>query len=117
MNRQVVSDYRLAASFRERLFGLLGRSELPQGQGLWLQPCAAVHTVGMRFAIDLVFLDRDARIIRIDHNVAPGRVRVCWAANSVLELSAGRAHEIALARGQHLSRPVAQGSRVLDDEE
>lgn len=108
MSQAPLPDYRLASGFRERLLGLLGCSHLPRGQGLWLHPCAAVHTVGMRFAIDLVFLDRNDRVIRIDRGVAAGRIRICWRANSVLEVSAGWAEETGLAGGQRLTRPAAR---------
>src|SRR5580658_6350501 len=48
-----------------RMKGLLGRDGLAPGEGLWIKPCEAVHTFGMRFAIDLVYLDRKKRIRKV----------------------------------------------------
>ncbi len=79
----------LAACFRQRLLGLLGRPPLLRHQALWLLPCKAIHTVGMRYSIDVVFLDRQWRIVRIESYVAPGRALVCFKAHSVVEFSAG----------------------------
>lgn len=73
-----------------RLRGLLGRRNLHQGEGLLLRPCNGVHTMFMRFAIDVAFLDRVGRLVRTCHSVAPFRV-VPWVrgATQALELPAG----------------------------
>ena len=80
-----------ASSFVDRLRGLLGRSSLGPGAALLIDRCGAVHTVGMRFAIDAVFVDRAFRVVRICRNVRPGRLMVCggWRAARVLESEAG----------------------------
>lgn len=77
-----------ARSVFARMKGLLGRSGLPVGEGLWIRPCSAIHTLGMRFAISVVFLDRALRVVRIVENVPPGRFWVGGGrgAQSVLEL-------------------------------
>lgn len=85
-----------------RARGLLGRPPLAHGEGMWLLPCRAVHTLGMRHALDLVFLDRDGRICRCVRGLRPGRVAGCWAARSVLELAAGGIDELGLRPGIHL---------------
>ena len=69
--------------------GLLGRHQLSLGEGLWIVPCEAVHTFGMQFPIDLLYMDRGHRIIQISSDVPPWRVSVCLSAHSVLELAAG----------------------------
>ena len=69
--------------------GLLGRQSLGQGEGLWIVPCEAVHTFGMRFAIDLVFLDRRNIVRKVRSSVPPWRMSGCLRARSVLELAAG----------------------------
>lgn len=69
--------------------GLLGRDGLALGEGLWIVPCEAVHTFGMRFGLDLIFLDRRRRIVKIRRNVQAGRIAVCLRAHSTLELPAG----------------------------
>jgi uncharacterized membrane protein (UPF0127 family) len=73
----------------KRRKGLLGRDGLSAEEGLWIFPCEAVHTVGMRFAIDLVYLDRNHRVKKICSNVPPFRLSACLSAHSVVELAAG----------------------------
>jgi uncharacterized membrane protein (UPF0127 family) len=73
--------------------GLLGRSGLREGEGLVLAPCSSVHTAFMRFPLDLIFLDRGGRVLRVAAGVAPWRIRLHWRAFAVVELAAG-----ALAR-------------------
>jgi uncharacterized protein len=72
-----------------RLRGLIGRRSWPVGVALEIPRCRSVHTFGMRFALDLVWLDGDRRVVRIDRAVRPCRVRSCRRAKSVLELRAG----------------------------
>jgi uncharacterized membrane protein (UPF0127 family) len=69
--------------------GLLGRDELAQNEGIWIVPCEAVHTFGMRFPIDVVYLNRKRRVVKIRLNVLPGRISACLSAQSVLELPSG----------------------------
>ena len=59
----------------ERMRGLLGRDGLPPGEFMLLDPGGSIHTFGMRFAIDVLFLDRDNRVVRVAPDVAPGRMR------------------------------------------
>jgi len=80
---------RRADTFRARAKGLLGASFLDDAQALWLAPCRAVHTFGMRFAIDVVFLDGRGKVLRIVPNLLPYRLAWCLRAASVLELAAG----------------------------
>ena len=68
-----------------RLTGLVGRRSLPPGVALEIPRCRSVHTFGMRFALDLAWLDGERRVVRIDRAVAPWRVRSCRQARSVLE--------------------------------
>jgi len=69
--------------------GLLGRNRLEAEEGLWIYPCEAVHTVGMRFPIDLIYLDRDKRVRKTRSNVPPLRLSACFSAHSVIELASG----------------------------
>lgn len=69
--------------------GLLGRTGLEPGQGLWIVPCEAVHTFGMKFAIDLVYLDRRRRVLKARSRVGPARISACLRAHSILELPPG----------------------------
>ncbi len=73
----------------KRRKGLLGREMLSAGEGLWIVPCEAVHTFGMQFPIDLVYLDREKRVKKVRNDVPPWRISACLSAHSVLELSSG----------------------------
>jgi hypothetical protein len=69
--------------------GLLGRSGLPAGEGLWIVPCESVHTFGMKFPIDLVYLDRKKKVKKVRSDVPAWRLSACLSAHSVLELASG----------------------------
>lgn len=91
----------------ERMRGLLGVASLPDHEGLLLPRCRHVHTVGMRMALDLVFLAADLRILAIQAHVPPGRwccagPRDTWA---TLELAAGVAERLGLRPGALDKRP------------
>ena len=78
-----------AGTSSERTTGLLRRTGLENGEGLWIIPCEAVHTFFMTFALDLVYIDRKHRIRKVVRNVAPWRVSACLSARSIIELPAG----------------------------
>jgi uncharacterized membrane protein (UPF0127 family) len=85
-----------------RLKGLLGRKELPAGEGVLLRPTSAVHTSFMRFPIDAVFLDRDLGVVDVVDRLRPWRAAVRRRARSVLELAAGQAEQRSVAPGDRL---------------
>ncbi|HEX5147148.1 MAG TPA: DUF192 domain-containing protein [Conexibacter sp.] len=87
-NAPAGSDVRLAAGPLARLLGLAGLRALPSGAGLLLPGTRSIHTCGMRFALDLLWLDRRGRVVRVDRGVRPWRVRGCRGARAVLELPA-----------------------------
>lgn len=93
----------LADSFLTRLRGLLGRRELPPDEGLLINPCSSIHTWFMRFPIDVVFLDRDLRVVRLAADVRPWRLRWGRGARQVLELAAGEAAERRIEVGDRLT--------------
>jgi hypothetical protein len=82
----------------ERMRGLLGRSEPGPDEGMWLQDCRVVHTIGMRFPIDLAYVDGAGRIRKLVHGLRPWRVSACLTARSVIELKSGAANSLGLAR-------------------
>ena len=86
----------------KRRKGLLGREMLSRGEGLWIVPCEAVHTFGMRFPIDLVYLDRDKRVKKIRNNMPPRRISACLSAHSVLELASGSVRRTQTKPGDRL---------------
>ena len=81
----------LAETALTRMKGLLGRRELPSGEGILLKPAASVHMAFMRFPIDAVFLDRDLVVVRVARDLRPWRVASRRGARAVLELAAGTA--------------------------
>lgn len=94
----------------ERMRGLLGRDRLDDDEALWIAPCNAVHTFGMRMAIDIVLLARDGAVLAVHGDVRPGRFRMHWRARTVVELAAGRAAALGLRAGQHLRFADARGT-------
>ncbi len=83
----LASRVEIADSFFARLVGLLGRRSLAPGGGVLLIPCNSVHTIGMRFPVDIVLLSRSATIVGLQRSVAP--YSIVWpnrGARSVLEL-------------------------------
>ena len=85
-----------------RLKGLLGRSELPRGEGLLLRPASAVHTWFMRFPIDAVFVDRDLVVVGVAAELRPWRAAGRRGARAVLELPAGEAERRGIEPGDAL---------------
>ena len=94
----------LAETPLARLRGLLGRSDLPAGEGLLLRPAGSIHTAFMRFPIDAVFLDRSDRVLKVAHELAPWRMAGCRGARAVLELAAGEASSRGLHAGVSLTQ-------------
>jgi uncharacterized membrane protein (UPF0127 family) len=87
--KHLATHLEVADNTYTRRKGLLGREGLAPGSGLWIYPCESVHTFSMRFAIDLVYLDRDCVVKKVRSAVRPGRLSACLAARSVIELPAG----------------------------
>jgi uncharacterized protein len=78
-----------ARDARSRLLGLAGLAALPAEVALHLPRCRSVHTFGMRFALDLAWLDDLGMVVRLDRAVPPCRIRACRRARSVLEGAEG----------------------------
>lgn len=88
-NIVLASSLDVACTAKTRRNGLLGRDSLYPGEGLWIVPCESVHTFFMRFAIDLIYLDREKRVKKLVHSLVPSRISACLSAHSVLELPPG----------------------------
>jgi len=86
-----------------RMRGLLGRSDLPPDEGVLLRPASSIHTYGMRFSIDALFLDSEMRVVDIRSEVGPWRVASKRGAQAILELRAGEARKREVGVGDVLS--------------
>ena len=104
LTRQTVLADRLEVADHgaNRMKGLLGRDGLSPGEGLWIKPCEAVHTFCMRFAIDLVYVDRKNRIRKVRSGVRPWRMSACLTAHSVIELPSGTVQATQTQAGDRL---------------
>ncbi len=88
--KELSSDVKVASSLLERMKGLLGRNCLKDGESLWIKPCNSVHTIGMRFPIDVIFLDKKNRVVAIRKNLPKNRITpIYFKAASVLETASG----------------------------
>jgi uncharacterized membrane protein (UPF0127 family) len=85
----------LARGYGERRRGLARMDPMPADHALRIPRTNSVHTFGMRFALDLVWLGRDGRVVRIDHAVPSGRVKLCLRARCVVETRAGHGDRFA----------------------
>jgi uncharacterized membrane protein (UPF0127 family) len=87
----VIGDaIREADTFLKRLRGLLGTNGLAPGEGLWVTPCSSIHSFGMRFVFDALFLGPDLKVVRKYEGFRRNRISgVFWNARGVLELPAG----------------------------
>jgi len=88
----LATDLVLADTHWSRLRGLMATepASFPQGRGLWIVPCRGVHTFGMRFAIDVVYLNTEQKVVYVQENLRPWRMApIRFAAASVVELPPG----------------------------
>jgi hypothetical protein len=92
-----------ASTGKARRRGLSRLDSLPPDHALRIRT-VSVHTFGMRFGLDLIWLDKQGRVVRVDRDVPPKRARACWRARSVVETLAG--HADAFLSGDRLSDEV-----------
>ena len=86
----ILTNGLVAETWWQRFRGLMGRGRLGPGEGLAIPQCPSIHTSWMRFPIDVMFLDRENRVVRVFENVKPFRVRLGGkAAESVVEAASG----------------------------
>ena len=93
---------RTAAQWPSRVLGLLATRELKDPCGLWVKPCRAIHTFGLGYAIDVIFLRADGVVTKVVSGLKPWRVTGCRDARTVLELRAGLARRLNIAPGMAL---------------
>jgi uncharacterized membrane protein (UPF0127 family) len=109
--RPIAGRLLAAQTWLERGLGLLARPPLGPGEALWIVPCGSIHTWGMRHALDVLYLDREFRVLRVQRELAPWRIG--WAprgTRSVVELPGGAGG--AVREGDLLAvRPASSGAR------
>ncbi|HLX42844.1 MAG TPA: DUF192 domain-containing protein [Bryobacteraceae bacterium] len=100
---QVLADRAdIADTSAKRRTGLLKHTGLEPGEGLWIAPCEGVHTFGMKFAIDVLFLNKKKKILKVRPNMVRRRMALSLRAHSVLELPAGTIEATGTAKGDQL---------------
>lgn len=93
----------LAETAATRTRGLLGRDGLPEGGGLIIDPCNAIHTFFMRFTIDVLFVTADGQVVRVLEQLVPWRLtRMYFRARKVVELPAGTLQRVPCQPGDQL---------------
>ena len=92
-----------------RMRGLLGRSGLEEGEGLLIRPTNSVHMFFMRFAIDVVFLDRELVVRKIVETLRPWRMAACRGSRAAVELPAGTAGRRGITVGERLTLEPSGG--------
>jgi len=97
----IASSVEIADTRAKRRRGLLGRDRLEPGAALVLTPCFMIHTLSMRFPIDVSFLDGNGVVVKVVEGMEPGRIAIARA-RAVVELAAGTVAERAVAVGDRL---------------
>jgi uncharacterized protein len=87
----------VAGNRRSRMLGLARLEHLPADHAMLFERCRSIHTAGMRFALDLLWLDRQGGLVRLDRAVQPRRIRTCLRATAVVEANAGQGERFAAA--------------------
>jgi uncharacterized protein len=101
--KQMLADRAdIADDSKKRRTGLLKHSGLEPGEGLWILPCEGVHTFGMKFPIDVLFLSRKKKVLKARPNMVRRRIAFSLRAHSVLELPAGTLDKTGTAAGDQL---------------
>lgn len=96
----IAEHVEVADSVLSRFLGLMFRKELPPGHGLALKPCNSVHMLFMRFPLDVVFIDRDGRVVRVLDSIRPWRASsFVRGAKAAIELPAGTASRAVIVPG------------------
>jgi len=95
-----------ASTLWQRLRGLIARPPLKTGEGLLITPCSSVHTIGMRYPLDLVFLDRNGHVVKCVAGLKPYRMAAAHKARHTLELPAGSIADSNVAVGDRMTWTV-----------
>jgi uncharacterized membrane protein (UPF0127 family) len=101
-NTVLADSAEVADTSEKRRTGLLKHDHLAPGQGLWIVPCESVHSFFMKFAIDLVYLNREKKVRKVRSRMVPWRLSACLSAHSILELPAGVVEATGTQAGDQL---------------
>ena len=107
--RVLVPVLEMAIDSASRKKGLLGRESLPEGVALVIAPTNAVHTFFMRFPIDIVFVARDGRVVKVRRAVPAWRMAAAWGGYAVVELVAGGADLAGIKPGDRVAVRDCEG--------
>ncbi|MGB6945791.1 MAG: DUF192 domain-containing protein [Bryobacteraceae bacterium] len=108
-NTTLADRAQIADTSKTRKTGLLKHEGLERGEGLWITPCEGVHTVGMKFPIDVLFLDKKRKVVKIRAAMPRWRMAACLWAHSVLELPSGTAANTNTNAGDQLEFETYEG--------
>ena len=87
---KLADQVRMCEKFWSRLLGLLGSSKLNAAEACWLKPCNSIHTFGMKYPIDVYFLNKENQVIAVSKEVKPNRLTpIHFDASSVIEFASG----------------------------
>lgn len=114
-NTWLATKVRKADSFLTRLLGLLKRRKMGPEEALWLVPSKGIHTIGMKFPIDVIFLDKDNRVVDLVRALVPYRAtRIHLNSHSVLELPRGTINKSLTKVRDQLDVSLVESSEVDD---
>lgn len=101
---QIANQARLADSFMSRLVGLLKTPSLEQGQGLVITSCQQIHMFFMKYALDVIFIDKNNHVVGLVEHIKPGHVSpFYWSASKAIEVPAGTIQLTQTALGDHIT--------------
>ena len=101
--RVIVQRVRTARSVAERMRGLLGCGGLPPDEGMLIERCSSIHTFFMKFALDVIFLDRELKVKKVVRGLVPWRLAGAFGAACTVEMSAGALEGVELPPGSALA--------------
>ncbi len=114
-NTWLATKVRKADSFLTRVVGLLKRKKLGPEEGLWLVPSKGIHTIGMKFPIDVIFLDKENKVVSVIPGLAPNRATgIHLSAHSALELPNGTIIKSHTEVGDQLDVSMVSSSEIDD---
>jgi uncharacterized protein len=99
----VCEETEMATNIFTRVRGLLGRSSLPQGHGMFFRGESSIHSAFMRFDFDAVFMDRDMKVVGLSEHIPPWKIRAAKGSRNILELAAGEISRTGVEIGDQLA--------------